>query len=81
MKLLHDGAGVAGVPEAVAVERRKGGERRTAASSPGYIVKRDEPLFLSSRRAESVATVVKIYMRPKGVQRRRSVEEIILTYD
>lgn len=64
MKLLHDGAGV---PEA-AVEG--GGERERdarkeereeqAGSSTGYIVKRDEPPFLSGRRAGSVATIVEI---------------------
>lgn len=86
MKLLHDGAGV---PEAAVDGWRGGGRERDArkeereeqaGSSTGYIVKRDEPPFLSGRRAGSVATIVEIYLRPKGA-RSSSAEEIISTYD
>jgi len=73
MKLLHDGAGVARVLEAAAVKGEKGEERNyiyIAGSSPGYIVKRDEPPFLPGRRAGSVATIVEIYLQPKGVHEK-----------
>ena len=72
MKLLHDGAGVARILEAAAVKGEKGEERNyIVGSSPGYIVKRDEPPFLPGRRAGSVATIVEIYLQPKGVHESR----------
>lgn len=82
MKLLHDGAGVAGelgaVPFRARETRRREGrkrERRLAESSLGYIVRRDERPFSFSGRARSMATIFEIYRGRKvhGV----SVEEII----